>query len=114
GVAGLQEALDVLAVDRQALRLTIGPEVAADVRPLVPGEAEPAQRLEDRRLAARGRALLIGVLDPEDEAAAVLAGEDVVEEADIGGADVGVAGRARGDADPRRQPAGDLGGRLRP
>ena len=47
----------------------------------------------------------VGVLDAQDELAAALGGEEVVEQADVGGADVGVAGGRGGDAD-----AGGAGG----
>jgi len=47
---------------------------AADVRPFVPVEAEPAEILEDRRLRLAGRPLDVGVLNPQNERAAGMAG----------------------------------------
>ena len=46
-----------------------------------------------------GGARAVGVLDPQDEDAAVVAGEGPVEERGPGAADVKVAGGARGKAD---------------
>ena len=97
GGAARHELTRVVAVDRGALALAVGRVRAADVRPLVPRQAEPAQRLEDLSLARRVAALAVGVLDPEHELAAVLLRDRVVEQRDVGGADVRVTGRARRD-----------------
>ncbi len=43
-------------------------------------------------------ALTVRVLDAEDELTAVVPGQGQVEEGHVGGAHVGVSGRARGDA----------------
>ena len=43
-------------------------------------------------------ARLVGVLDAQDELPPVRAGKAEVEQSDIGGADMGVAGGGRGDA----------------
>ena len=102
GPARLDEPGDVLAVDLGPLRLAVGPVIAPDVRSLVPLEPDPPQRGEDRRLARRLGAALVGVFDPQDEPPARGPGEDVVEQRHVGGADVGVAGRRRRDPDPDR------------
>ena len=47
---------------------------------LVPVEAEPAEAVEDGRDRLGRRALAVGVLDAQDERAAVVAREEVVEE----------------------------------
>ena len=86
---------DLALVDLAALGLAVGPVRPADVRALVPGQAHPAQGAQDGRLGIRGRARAVGVLDAQDELAAVLLGEDVVEQGDVGGPDVGIA-RGRG------------------
>ena len=69
GRARLEQELDVLAVDRGALALAVGPVGTADVGPLVPGESEPAQGLEDHPPRLGGRARSVGVLDAQDELA---------------------------------------------
>ena len=59
---------------------------------------EPLEALEDGGDRCVGRALAVGVLDPQDEGAAVMAGVEEVEERGAGAADVEVAARARGEA----------------
>src|SRR6202042_2077235 len=71
---------------------------SANVGAFVPCEAEPAEGVEDHLLGGGDEAGTVGVLDAEDEFAVALAGVDVVQQADIGGADVGVAGRGGGYA----------------
>ena len=102
GGAALDEEVGVLPVDLRALALAVGAVRAADVRTLVPAQAQPPQGVEDHRLAGEGAALAVGVLDPEDELPAVPAGEGVVEERHVRGSDVGISGGARGDARPDR------------
>ena len=99
GGAVFEEDLGVLAVDFGALGLAVGSEGAADVGAFVPGEAGPAERVEDHLLGGGDEAGAVGVLDAEDELAVTLAGVDVVEQADVGGADVGVACGGGSDAD---------------
>ena len=89
----------MLAVDLGALGLAVGAVGASDVGAFVPGEADPLEGVEDHLLGGGDEAGAVGVFDAEDELAAALAGEEVVEEADVGGADVGVAGGRGGDAD---------------
>ena len=74
-MAAGKQLFGVLAVDRGSLALAIRPVRAADVGPFVPIEAAPAQRFEDRPLALGGAARSIGILDAQDELAAVLARE---------------------------------------
>jgi hypothetical protein len=64
----------------EPLRLPIRSVQAADVRPLVPVEAEPAEILEDAVLGLARRALGIGVLDTEDERAVLAVRDQPVEE----------------------------------
>ena len=99
GGAVVEQDLDVLAVDFGAFGLAVWTVWAADVGALVPGEAEPVEGVEDLLLGRGDEAGAVGVLDAQDELAAALAGVDVVEQADVGGAYVGVAGGGRGDAD---------------
>ena len=53
---------------------------AADVRTFVPVEPEPAQSVIDRLRGLGGVTGLIRILDPEHELAAVMTGEEPVEE----------------------------------
>ena len=61
-------------------------------------QAEPIQALEDHPRRCLGAALAVGVLDAEQEFAAVVAGEQVVEQRGPGAADMQQAGRAGGEA----------------
>ncbi|MCY1426439.1 hypothetical protein D9M71_422600 [compost metagenome] len=97
GVALLDQFVGVLLIDGAALALPIRAMRAADVRAFVPFDAEPAQGVEDLLFGLAGGAQLVGVLDAQDELAAVLAGEAEVEQRDVGGADVRVAGGRRRD-----------------
>src|SRR5581483_6596734 len=67
-----------------------------DFCPLVPVDAEPAEAVEDRLQRGRVIAVFVGVVDAQDELAAVLAREQPVEQRRALPADVQVAGRARG------------------
>ena len=98
GAVGEQHVA-VLAVDFGALGLAVGAVGAADVGAFVPGEAEPAEGVEDLLLGGGDEAGAVGVFDAQDELAAALAGVDVVDQADVGGADVRVAGGTGSDAD---------------
>ncbi len=94
-----EEDVGVLAVDFGALGLAVGSEGATDVGALVPVETEPAEGVEDHLLGGGDEAGAVSVLDAEDEFAVALAGVDVIEQADVGGADVGVTGGGGGYAD---------------
>ena len=69
----------------------------ADLGALVPVEAEPAEAVQDRLQRLGHVALLVGVVDAQDELAAVLAGEQPVEQGRADAADVQIAGRAGGE-----------------
>ena len=69
---------------------------------LVPIEAEPLEPLEDRAGALVGAARLVGVLDAQQELAAVLARVEPVEERRSRAADVQVAGGRGRESETRR------------
>ena len=69
GMPARQQSRGVLPVEVGPLTLAIGTERAADVRPLVPIEAEPAQDIDDSLLGPFDVAVAIGVLDAEQEGA---------------------------------------------
>ena len=73
--------------------------MAGHARSLVPGDAQPVETVEDVLLERRRASGDIRVLEAEDERAAGVAGEQVVEQRRAGGADVEGPGGAGRDAD---------------
>jgi len=63
----------------------------------VAGKAKPVETFQDRPRGSVGGTFAVGVLDPQQESAAVVAGEQVVEQRGAGGADVQQPGWARGE-----------------
>ena len=61
----------------------------------VPIEAQPAEAVEDRRDRGFGRAGAVGVLDAKQVLAAMVLGEQPVEERSAGAADVDLPARRR-------------------
>src|SRR5215469_10236492 len=110
-MAGVEQFLAILAVDFGALGLTVGAMRAADIRAFVPVQADPAQRLEDHLLAGRDEPGTIRVLNAQHKLSAALGGEEVIQQTDVSGADMGVAGGRGGDTDTDRARACG-GGRL--
>ncbi|CCH71629.1 hypothetical protein BN11_100019 [Nostocoides australiense Ben110] len=102
GLALPEQLLDIRLVCREALGLPVGPDRSADVGAFVPGQPQPVQGVEDLLLAVVAEAGAVGVLDPQDELAALLAREGEVEQGHIGGADVRVPRGRGGDAQPHR------------
>ena len=86
-----ERPLGRLGVDAAALALPHGP--------FVPGDAEPAEVVEDRLLAAGHVALRVGVVDAQDERAAVLVGEGAVGDGAERVAEMERPRRARREAD---------------
>ncbi len=103
-----------------ALSLEVGAERAVDLGALVPVEAEPTHRAQDGLDVLVGRPLGIGVVDAQDERAAVMAGERPVVDGGARATDVQVAGGARCESDANgheedssvrlQQPTGARGG----
>ncbi|MNF43332.1 hypothetical protein D3C84_244100 [compost metagenome] len=98
GMTELHKLLAILLINIAALALTVRTVRAADVRAFAPVDPQPAQGVEDLLFGLAGRTQLVGILDAQDELTAVLAGEAQVEQGDVGGADVRVAGGRRRDA----------------
>ena len=90
GRAALDEVVRDFGMARLELRLVIGLAVALD--------AEPAQAVEDRLDRRLGRAGAVGILDPQQIFAAVMAREQPVEQGRARAADVQEAGRRGGEA----------------
>ena len=99
GAAGRDQPGDVLLVDRAALAVPVGTEIASavftDLRALVPIEAEPAQAVVDQVEEGLAVAFLVRVLDPQDERAAGVTGIQPVEQRRAGAADVKKTGGTR-------------------
>ena len=83
----------------EPLGRSVRPHRSADLRPLIPVQAEPAQILEDHRVGVGRRALDVGVFDAKDERAVLPARQQPVEERCADVADVQVPGRARSESD---------------
>ena len=90
GLAGGQHLAGHLGVTRRAR------ELIGDVA--VPLQAEPRQAVEDRGDRGLGGAGAVGVLDAQQELAAVVAREQPVEERGARAADMQEAGRRGGEA----------------
>src|SRR5690606_8637308 len=101
-LAGGDEALGRLPVALLTFTLEVGAELAADLRSLVPVEAEPAQGVEDGPHAVEAGALLVRVLDAQHEGAALAAGPEPVEQRRARAADVQITAGGGGEAHPRR------------
>ena len=77
GRALLHQLLGVGQVQALALALDIGAEIAAHVRALVPNDAAVPQGIVNHLGRAFHEALLVGVLDAQDEFSAHLFGEQI-------------------------------------
>ena len=99
----------VLLVEGQALRLDVRRVRPAFARALVPGDAEPVQPVVDRVDRPGDKALLIGVLDPQDERAGALQGEKVVVKDRAHAADVELTGGGGREAQPNAHREVSLG-----
>ena len=98
GMTTFEQHVGVLAIDPAALALAVRRVRTTHVRALVPLETQPAQRGKDGGLGLGRAALLVGVLDAENEGAAVLACKTEIEERDVGRAYVRIAGGRGSDA----------------
>ena len=102
GLPGGQQFGPHLLVQGQALGLPVGGVWPPDVRALVPLQAQPAQAVVDGLFRLGDEALLVGVLDADDELPSPLAGQGEVDHGHEGVADVQVAGGGGRQAHPHR------------
>lgn len=100
GVAPLYKQLGVSAVEVPPLGLDVGPHGAAQVGTLVPVEAALAQGLVDDLGGALHKALLVGVLDAQDEFSPLVPGDKPGVQGGAQVADVHIAGGGGGEAGP--------------
>ncbi|MCY1302733.1 hypothetical protein D9M70_524100 [compost metagenome] len=99
-VTVLDDLLDIGTVHVLAVALAIGAIGTTDIRTFRPFEPAPFQRVQHLLFELRRRAGRIGVFNAQDELAAVLLRKEVVEQSDIGRADMRLAGGGGCDAYP--------------
>ena len=97
-VARGEQSVGGPAIALGPLRLEVGAERPADLGPFVPVDPDPAEAVEDLPDGILDVPLLVGVVDPQDELAAVMAGQQPVEQGRPHPADVQKAGRAGGES----------------
>ena len=93
GLALVPKLLGGLLVQVQALGLGVGAKIAAHLGTLVPVQAQPTHGAQDNLRVLVGRAGGVGVVDAQDERAAVCTGESPVIDSGAGAADVQLARR---------------------
>ena len=96
-----------VGVHLQPLGLPVRRVRTPHLRALVPAQAQPPQRLEQRQVAVLGVPRGVGVLDPEHEGAPGMPGIGPVEQRGAHHAHVGVPGRRR--AEPHAHGVGHGG-----
>ena len=99
GLPVSHQLVHVLPVQGRALGLAVRAVRATFIGALVPLDAHPGEVTQHRVLRLLGRAGGVGVLDAEDELAADVLGEEVVEERGAGAPDVEVSRGGGGEAD---------------
>ena len=97
-VARLEQLVRRPAITVGSLRLEVGPERPADFRPFVPVDPDPAKTVQDPLDGIIDVPLLVGVVDPKDELAAMMPGQQPVEQSCPHPADVQETGRAGGES----------------
>src|SRR5437763_1414602 len=85
-------------VDFGALALEIGPEISSNVWSFIPIQSEPSQTFVDCRRGFFGITRTIGILDPQNECAAVISGNKPVEQRGAGSADAPITPGRRNTA----------------
>src|SRR5438270_5874512 len=86
----------MLAINCQPVRLPIWPVPSANIGPLVPIHTEPLEIIDELVFETCFAAIDISVFNAENHGAALLAGEQPVEQCGARIADVKMAGRRRG------------------
>ena len=106
GFCGAQHAVSVnsatSALHIACLALGVGSEIAARLGTLVPIESQVAQPPQEPAQSLRVVALLVGILDAQDEPPVVAPGKEIVEQRRARAAHVKIARGAGGIAHPHR------------
>ena len=107
GHVGRAQAVGGRGVQRQTLHLAVWGVWAAGFLaghsgPLVPGQTQPVEPVQDVLLIGQRRSGDISIFEAQDERPANVPGEQEVEQGGPGRPDVERTGRARGDPDARR------------
>jgi hypothetical protein len=92
------QLLRISAIYLPALTLPVRPALAADFRPFIPIQTEPAKPRVNRLQRELRVSSMVRVLDPQDAGAAVSPGEEPVKERRARSPDVQIARRRRGEA----------------
>ena len=93
-MSGFQQPLGSVDIKVIALRLKVRAIRTADLRALVPVDAEPAEPVEDGLKCLGLVAFSVRVVDAQDELAAVPSGQQPVEQGGADAADVEITGGA--------------------
>src|SRR5205814_7279914 len=91
---------EVALVDFVALTLEIGPVVSANVRAFIPIQSEPSQTFVDCGRGFFGVTRAIGILDSQNEGAAVMPGKKPVKQRGARPTNVEIAGGRWGKTHP--------------
>ena len=91
-----EQALNFFLIEGAPIGLLVGPELPAGFDAFVRGNAAPIQRFTDVVFGSFDKTRLVGVLDAEDEGAAVLLGKEVIVQGRAHPAHVKWAGGAGG------------------
>ncbi len=91
--SSVDQNLRMLAIDRRALGLAVGPELSTNMRPLVEADAGPCEHLQDIPFGFGDKAGLVGILEPEDTPSAMMARKKVVVERRAQATDMQQTGR---------------------
>src|SRR5581483_1746611 len=100
--AVVHQPLRPLLVNVQPLALDVRSVGAADVRPFVPLQAQPVQPIQNTAERFLAGALLIGILDAQDELTTVTVGKQPVEQCGARAADVHIPRRTGRKTNPHR------------
>src|SRR5271165_1688150 len=80
----LEQLVRMLAIDPQTLALAVGRIRAANLRPFLPVQTQPAQIFYQLRFVAGLAALHVGVFNTEYKVSSIVAGEEPVVESRAG------------------------------
>src|SRR5690606_25105081 len=97
GMAYIHQLLSILLVDVLPLTLTVRTMGTTHVRAFIPFQPQPAQRFQDIFFRLTSTPYLIGIFNPQNKLAAMLAREAQIEQSNIGSTNVRIPGGRRRD-----------------